>query len=234
MGAILNHYCYCPNLTPRSRPCSLEEQYFKCGIFWDYDAPQRRVSNSEAPVLASGIPLFLRGSQFLGASELKERPVSKYKILNTTRLQLSYFCNCTIDLTKKWLNLHIWILRVRVLGGIGFHHTFHQLVQQVLKERWPHISALSVAKASLRKFFSSSIRPGFMTKRHILVMNAAQMWLERCHWAITKEDTRFLQLKTWESTNVKNALTKVKSSQMSTGLDVCGRGIWKETEDFRE
>ena len=58
--------------TPRSRPCRLEEQYFKCGIFWDYDAPQRRVSNSEAPVLAGGIPVFLRGSQFSGASELKE------------------------------------------------------------------------------------------------------------------------------------------------------------------
>ena len=60
------------NNAPRSRPCSLEEQYFKCGIFWDYDAPQRRVSNSEAPVLAGGIPVFLRGSQFSGASELKE------------------------------------------------------------------------------------------------------------------------------------------------------------------
>ena len=58
--------------SPCSRPCSLEEQYFKCGIFWDYDAPQRRVSNSEAPVLAGGIPVFLRGSQFSGASELKE------------------------------------------------------------------------------------------------------------------------------------------------------------------
>ena len=57
---------------PRSRPCSLKEQYFKCGIFQDYDAPQRRVSNSEAPVLAGGIPVFLRGSQFSGASELKE------------------------------------------------------------------------------------------------------------------------------------------------------------------
>ena len=62
----------CPRMAPRSRPCGLEEQYFKCGIFWDYDAPQRRVSNSEAPVLAGGIPVFLRGSQFLGASELKE------------------------------------------------------------------------------------------------------------------------------------------------------------------
>ena len=59
-------------VAPRSRPCSLEEQYFKCGIFWDYNAPQRRVSNSEAPVLAGGIPVFLRGSQFSGASELKE------------------------------------------------------------------------------------------------------------------------------------------------------------------
>ena len=57
---------------PRSRPCSLEEQYFKCGIFRDYDAPQRRVSDSEAPVLAGGIPVFLRGSQFSGASESKE------------------------------------------------------------------------------------------------------------------------------------------------------------------
>ena len=108
---------------PRSRPCSLKEQYFKCGIFWDYDAPQRRVSNSEAPVLAGGIPVFLRGSQFSGASELKEGPVSKYKFINTTRLQLSYFCDCTIDLTQKWLYLHTWRLRVRVLGGIGFHHT---------------------------------------------------------------------------------------------------------------
>ena len=57
---------------PRSRPCSLEEQYFKCGIFWDYDAAQWLPSNSEAPVLAGGIPVFLRGSQFSGASELKE------------------------------------------------------------------------------------------------------------------------------------------------------------------
>ena len=63
---------------PCSRPCSLEEQYFKCGIFRDYDAPQRHVSNSEAPVLARGIPVFLRGSQPSGASELKEGPVSKY------------------------------------------------------------------------------------------------------------------------------------------------------------
>ena len=125
--------------SPRSRPCSLEEQYFKCGIFWDYDAPQRRVSNSEAPVLAGGIPVFLRGSQFSGASELKEGPVSKYKFINTTRLQLSYFCNCTIDLTKKWLYLHIWRLRVRVLGGIGFHHTFHQLVASIEREMTTHL-----------------------------------------------------------------------------------------------
>ena len=73
-----------PSKTPRSRPCSLEEQYFKCGIFWDYDAPQRRVSNSEAPVLAGGIHVFLRGSQFSGASELKEELVSTswHKFLN--------------------------------------------------------------------------------------------------------------------------------------------------------
>ena len=32
---------------------------------------------------------------------------------------MSYFCNCTIDFTKKWLYLHIWRLRVRVLGGIA-------------------------------------------------------------------------------------------------------------------
>ena len=83
----------CLSVAPCSRVCSLEEQYFKCGIFWDYHAPQRRVSSSEAPVLAGGIPFFLRGSQFSGASELKERPVSKYKVINTTRLQLSYFCN---------------------------------------------------------------------------------------------------------------------------------------------
>ena len=35
-----------------------------------------------------------------------------------------------------------------------------------------------------------------MTKRHILVMNAAQMWLERWRLTITKEDTRLLLLKT--------------------------------------
>ena len=74
--------------SPRSQPCSLEEQYFKCGIFWDYDAPQRRVSNSEAPVLAGGIPVFLRGSQFSGASELKGGPVSKYKFINHRSLVL--------------------------------------------------------------------------------------------------------------------------------------------------
>ena len=38
--------------TPCSRLCSLEEQYFKCGIFGGYDAAQRLASNSEAPVLA--------------------------------------------------------------------------------------------------------------------------------------------------------------------------------------
>ena len=37
---------------PCSRLCSLEEQYFKCGIFGGYDAAQRLASNSEAPVLA--------------------------------------------------------------------------------------------------------------------------------------------------------------------------------------
>ena len=40
-----------------------------CGILWDYDAAQRLFSNSEAPLLAGGVPVFLRGSQFLGASE---------------------------------------------------------------------------------------------------------------------------------------------------------------------
>ena len=62
---------------PFSRPCSLEEQYFKCGIFWDYDTAQRHASNSEAPVLAGGVSVFLRGTQFSGASELKEGLVSK-------------------------------------------------------------------------------------------------------------------------------------------------------------
>ena len=80
------------NSTPRSRPCSLEEQYFKCGIFWDYDAPQRRVSNSEAPVLAGGIHVFLRGSQFSGASELKEELESTnwHKFLNVKSARRSW------------------------------------------------------------------------------------------------------------------------------------------------
>ena len=64
-------------VSPRSRPCSLEEQYFKCGIFWGYDTAQRHASNSEAPVLAGGVSVFLRGTQFSGASELKEGLVSK-------------------------------------------------------------------------------------------------------------------------------------------------------------
>ena len=50
---------------PRSRPCSLEEQYFKCGIFCDYDAPQRRVSNSEAPFLARVYREYLFSSEAL-------------------------------------------------------------------------------------------------------------------------------------------------------------------------
>ena len=89
--AILSS-CWRVHATPRSRPCSLEEQYFKCGIFWDYDAPQRRVSNSEAPVLAGGIPVFLRGSQFSGASELKEGPVSTnwHKFLNVKSARRSW------------------------------------------------------------------------------------------------------------------------------------------------
>ena len=66
---------------PCSRLCSLEEQYFKCGIFWGYDTAQRHTSNSEAPVLAGGVPVFLRGSQFSGASELKEGLVSKCKFI---------------------------------------------------------------------------------------------------------------------------------------------------------
>ena len=78
-------------LTPRSRPCSLEEQYFKCGIFWDYDAPQRRVSNSEAPVLAGGIPVFLRGSQFLGASELKEGAGEQIKVHQHSKAPIVLF-----------------------------------------------------------------------------------------------------------------------------------------------
>ena len=66
---------------PCSRLCSLEEQYFKCGIFWGYDTAQRHASNSEAPVLAGGVSVFLRGTQFSGASELKEGLVSKCKFI---------------------------------------------------------------------------------------------------------------------------------------------------------
>ena len=80
-----------PPHSPRSRPCSLEEQYFKCGIFWDYDAPQRRVSNSEAPVLAGGIPVFLRGSQFSGASELKEGAGEQIKVHQHSKAPIVLF-----------------------------------------------------------------------------------------------------------------------------------------------
>ena len=80
-----------PSVPPRSRPCSLEEQYFKCGIFWDYDAPQRRVSNSEAPVLAGGIPVFLRGSQFSGASELKEGAGEQIKVHQHSKAPIVLF-----------------------------------------------------------------------------------------------------------------------------------------------
>ena len=71
----------CARASPCSRPCSLEEQYFKCGIFWDYDTAQRHASNSEAPVLAGGVSVFLRGTQFSGAFELKEGLVSKCKFI---------------------------------------------------------------------------------------------------------------------------------------------------------
>ena len=66
---------------PCSRPCSLEEQYFKCGIFWGSDTAQRHASNTEAPVLAGGVSVFLRGTQFSGASELKEGLVFKCKFI---------------------------------------------------------------------------------------------------------------------------------------------------------
>ena len=65
--------------------------------------------------------------------------MSKYKFINTPRLQLSFSCNCTIDLTKKRLYLHIWRLRVKVLGGIGFHHTFHQLVASIERGITTHL-----------------------------------------------------------------------------------------------
>ena len=80
-----------PPVAPCSRPCSLKEQYFKCGIFWDYDAPQRRVSNSEAPVLAGGIPVFLRGSQFSGASELKEGAGEQIKVHQHSKAPIVLF-----------------------------------------------------------------------------------------------------------------------------------------------
>ena len=91
--------------TPCSRPCSLEEQYFKCGIFWDYDAPQRRVSNSEAPVLAGGIPVFLRGSQFSGASELKEELVSTswHKFLNVKSARRSWLPPRSLGTNAQWM-----------------------------------------------------------------------------------------------------------------------------------
>ena len=85
------HWLCGSRASPRSRPCSLEEQYFKCGIFWDYDAPQRRVSNSEAPVLAGGIPVFLRGSQFSGASELKEGAGEQIKVHQHSKAPIVLF-----------------------------------------------------------------------------------------------------------------------------------------------
>ena len=56
---------------------------------------------------------------------------------------------------------------------------------------------MSVAKASQTNLFSTSTKPGSLTKRHILVVNAAQRWLEKWHLKITNENTRCLQLKTW-------------------------------------
>ena len=90
---------------PRSRPCSLEEQYFKCGFFWDYDAPQRRVSNSEAPVLAGGIHVFLRGSQFSSASELKEELVCTnwHKLLNVKSARRSWLPPRSLGPNAQWM-----------------------------------------------------------------------------------------------------------------------------------
>ena len=56
---------------------------------------------------------------------------------------------------------------------------------------------MSVAKASQTNLFSTSTKPGSLTKRHILVVNAAQRWLEKWHLKIPNENTRCLQLKTW-------------------------------------
>ena len=52
---------------------------------------------------------------------------------------MSYFCNCTIDLTKKWLYLHIWRLREKVFGRNWFHHSFHQLVVSTENEMTAHL-----------------------------------------------------------------------------------------------
>ena len=82
----------------------------------------------------------------MGASELKEEPLSKSK----------------------------FILRVRVLGGIDFHYTFHQLVADIEREMTTLLCS-ECGKSFTEAATLSFSRAELMTKRHILVMNAAQM-----------------------------------------------------------
>ena len=88
----------------------------------------------KTPVLAEGIAVFLRGSQFSCATELKEGAGDQIKVHQHSKAPIALFLQLYNWPHQKTAYLHIWRLREKVLGGIGFHHTFHQLAVSIKRE----------------------------------------------------------------------------------------------------